>query len=121
MRRLDPRNQGNRTAVACRKSKRPAGAGLSEAMEAEEGSGAGDLLLLGRLLDAAAHLAGLGAELGGRCRQQVGVDAAALLDGADGAGGEAPLDGGAQHVARSEEHTSELQSLMRTSSAVFCL
>src|SRR3546814_9760006 len=25
------------------------------------------------------------------------------------------------HVARSEEHTSELQSLMRTSYAVFCL
>src|SRR3546814_10791091 len=27
----------------------------------------------------------------------------------------------AEHVARSEEHTSELQSLMRISSAVFCL
>src|SRR3546814_7300982 len=26
-----------------------------------------------------------------------------------------------RHVLRSEEHTSELQSLMRTSSAVFCL
>src|SRR3546814_2688284 len=26
-----------------------------------------------------------------------------------------------QHLARSEEHTSELQSLMRTSYAVFCL
>src|SRR3546814_4663652 len=28
---------------------------------------------------------------------------------------------GQQHVARSEEHTSELQSLMRISYAVFCL
>src|SRR3546814_9460374 len=30
-------------------------------------------------------------------------------------------DGGRQIVARSEEHTSELQSLMRISYAVFCL
>src|SRR3546814_4158932 len=30
------------------------------------------------------------------------------------------LSGDAQDVARSEEHTSELQSLMRTSYAVFC-
>src|SRR3546814_9213870 len=29
--------------------------------------------------------------------------------------------GGRQHVQRSEEHTSELQSLMRISYAVFCL
>src|SRR3546814_1398054 len=29
--------------------------------------------------------------------------------------------GGRDHVARSEEHTSELQSLMRISYAVFCL
>src|SRR3546814_5743019 len=29
--------------------------------------------------------------------------------------------GGAQHRQRSEEHTSELQSLMRISYAVFCL
>src|SRR3546814_4463061 len=29
--------------------------------------------------------------------------------------------GGEQHPARSEEHTSELQSLMRISYAVFCL
>src|SRR3546814_10574155 len=29
--------------------------------------------------------------------------------------------GDMSHQARSEEHTSELQSLMRTSSAVFCL
>src|SRR3546814_7633804 len=30
-------------------------------------------------------------------------------------------DLGTDHFRRSEEHTSELQSLMRTSSAVFCL
>src|SRR3546814_9136319 len=45
------------------------------------------------------------------------------------AGDQAGLGGGAAHVEgeqvrpaeRSEEHTSELQSLMRTSYAVFCL
>src|SRR3546814_3823041 len=31
------------------------------------------------------------------------------------------IDFGGQFVGRSEEHTSELQSLMRNSSAVFCL
>src|SRR3546814_4385759 len=31
------------------------------------------------------------------------------------------LDGKCPHEGRSEEHTSELQSLMRTSYAVFCL
>src|SRR3546814_10327302 len=31
------------------------------------------------------------------------------------------LPGGAPYIERSEEHTSELQSLMRTSYAVFCL
>src|SRR3546814_10372418 len=38
-------------------------------------------------------------------------------------GGLAELDreAGVEHVARSEEHTSELQSLMRISYAVFCL
>src|SRR3546814_2911521 len=33
----------------------------------------------------------------------------------------APVAAGALAVARSEEHTSELQSLMRSSYAVFCL
>src|SRR3546814_1535216 len=32
-----------------------------------------------------------------------------------------PVDGGALSALRSEEHTSELQSLMRRSYAVFCL
>src|SRR3546814_1866924 len=46
------------------------------------------------------------------------VEAAEVLVDA----GEHPLDGiGIADVARSEEHTSELQSLMRTSYAVFCL
>src|SRR3546814_10187656 len=35
--------------------------------------------------------------------------------------GEKLKDGELAHFARSEEHTSELQSLMRISSAVFCL
>src|SRR3546814_3589930 len=35
--------------------------------------------------------------------------------------GETELAGGRGHAARSEEHTSELQSLMRISYAVFCL
>src|SRR3546814_9178130 len=33
----------------------------------------------------------------------------------------AALRGAAEHILRSEEHTSELQSLMRISYAVFCL
>src|SRR3546814_6898848 len=33
----------------------------------------------------------------------------------------APLEGGVPIAVRSEEHTSELQSLMRSSYAVFCL
>src|SRR3546814_5448323 len=36
-------------------------------------------------------------------------------------GGAQAVEGGAQFGGRSEEHTSELQSLMRTSYAVFCL
>src|SRR3546814_2118427 len=34
---------------------------------------------------------------------------------------QAPFTGGEEGLQRSEEHTSELQSLMRTSYAVFCL
>src|SRR3546814_5317807 len=37
------------------------------------------------------------------------------------AGGQPAPAGGGQGPVRSEEHTSELQSLMRTSYAVFCL
>src|SRR3546814_8858445 len=54
---------------------------------------------------------------------RAGAAADQLVDGgADHAGADGRFDlevGGCQH--RSEEHTSELQSLMRTSYAVFCL
>src|SRR3546814_2021105 len=40
---------------------------------------------------------------------------------APGAGKKAGYDDGLEHADRSEEHTSELQSLMRISYAVFCL
>src|SRR3546814_7647464 len=49
-------------------------------------------------------------------RQRVDVDAAMLPDLGAGGGGKHRLD-----IDRSEEHTSELQSLMRISYAVFCL
>src|SRR3546814_9769235 len=78
----------------------------------------GDVLALGRLLaQEHAHEASLkmcgssdGRQLGGarRCRQQ----GSRLM--------QTPLCD-RQAVRRSEEHTSELQSLMRISYAVFCL
>src|SRR3546814_9209876 len=49
-------------------------------------------------------------------RGAVGVDLLKLLDPAEN-----PVDLGLQMRGRSEEHTSELQSLMRISYAVFCL
>src|SRR3546814_5939471 len=49
----------------------------------------------------------------GVCRAKRGYPS---YDDAVGVAGEAS----AKPIARSEEHTSELQSLMRTSSAVFC-
>src|SRR3546814_2809232 len=58
------------------------------------------------------------------------MEAAGLVDKAPSAhGGPVPADGGAPDTPRpkvgvtqrSEEHTSELQSLMRISYAVFCL
>src|SRR3546814_8078165 len=45
----------------------------------------------------------------------------AALGDWDAAGGRLPLYTASQGVHRSEEHTSELQSLMRISYAVFCL
>src|SRR3546814_2230750 len=78
--------------------------------------------------------AGLGAVGGFGLLFDAGVDGAALFGdlgevadaGAgdeDGGAGflEGGVDAGRPVDARSEEHTSELQSLMRTSSAVFCL
>src|SRR3546814_5879364 len=53
---------------------------------------------------------------GGRCRTHAGGERAAPRAAAAAA---APAD--AVQRARSEEHTSELQSLMRISYAVFCL
>src|SRR3546814_5588242 len=56
-------------------------------------------------------------------RHQRGDDArAACADGvAQRRGAAIDVDPVARNVERSEEHTSELQSLMRTSYAVFCL
>src|SRR3546814_9031804 len=69
------------------------------------------LLLLVKigLIHRAAGKAGAGR--GGRLARGVGLDVAVLAIFAR------PVRGG----ARSEEHTSELQSLMRSSYAVFCL
>src|SRR3546814_7534516 len=62
---------------------------------------------------------------GGACetRRHILGKAERLADLTDGAFRAVMDDGGgdARAVARSEEHTSELQSLMRTSYAVFCL
>src|SRR3546814_1175464 len=60
-----------------------------------------------------------------RVRHEGGVDIMLLRDIAHGALEEKYFVGEAQRIAvnevRSEEHTSELQSLMRISYAVFCL
>src|SRR3546814_6199730 len=69
--------------------------------------------------------------------QEAGTGDEGILDGCDGDGGSAMLGAAAAAIGglaavrrticriggrgRSEEHTSELQSLMRTSYAVFCL
>src|SRR3546814_2163921 len=63
----------------------------------------------------------------GRCRMPGRDPRALLLDGRIHSGGNllaglVPLrTGGGETDGRSEEHTSELQSLMRISYAVFCL
>src|SRR3546814_10487727 len=49
-------------------------------------------------------------------RDAIEVDVDALADGET-----VVVAGVLQHIERSEEHTSELQSLMRISYAVFCL
>src|SRR3546814_3671878 len=55
-------------------------------------------------------------------RAHGGVDARAALAGSGGGGDRAVVRGADDLLARrSEEHTSELQSLMRISYAVFCL
>src|SRR3546814_10312593 len=67
-----------------------------------------------RLVDGEAELAGDHVD---RAGQQVGLQRRGVLDGPD----LDPLEGRAPALPRSEEHTSELQSLMRISYAVFCL
>src|SRR3546814_1852852 len=58
----------------------------------------------------------------GGCRQAPAADPRPLRRGARGADHERPhVAVGARLRGRSEEHTSELQSLMRISYAVFCL
>src|SRR3546814_2538730 len=54
-----------------------------------------------------------------RCREKNGEEGASPKRG--GGEGEADVDGRSCGLLRSEEHTSELQSLMRISYAVFCL
>src|SRR3546814_4252570 len=73
--------------------------------------GASGLDRLERDVEAPAAHAQLGDQRGGGFRQRLAGLGARL---AERVGGLAP-------VARSEEHTSELQSLMRISYAVFCL
>src|SRR3546814_4718985 len=75
-----------------------------------------------------AQVPSVGVEFGRECRALFTVLPGFSQLGADQAGLElrclgsfiAAFDGGA-YIKRSEEHTSELQSLMRISYAVFCL
>src|SRR3546814_10830615 len=71
---------------------------------------------LGQLLAVARAAARLGRD---RARQR--NMAAAQLVGADRKRGDGAVHCGVADPPRSEEHTSELQSLMRISYAVFCL
>src|SRR3546814_4917946 len=71
---------------------------------------AGVVVHPGRLAKASLDLSLLRAELPGQAGRHVGVE----IDGNR-------LVGGSRLGGRSEEHTSELQSLMRISYAVFCL
>src|SRR3546814_1872475 len=78
-----------------------------------------DVQARGDLLADAEHAAAQGARLGHA--GVVEADLAADLPGQQAAPGVERGGGGVELVARSEEHTSELQSLMRISYAVFCL
>src|SRR3546814_4771570 len=66
------------------------------------------------------------ADLHGRRRAEIGArrhrrDMAGVEDVGPGTGGPSAARADIGHHRRSEEHTSELQSLMRISYAVFCL
>src|SRR3546814_2289806 len=78
---------------------------------------------LGRaILQVKLAVVGPGEGLAREALRQIGVERVGAVEEAAGVGRAChAADIGAQGVGRSEEHTSELQSLMRISYAVFCL
>src|SRR3546814_5486531 len=85
-------------------------------------------ILLKRDFEGVAAMARLGASTeGGNVQQQYGIlggktwSSGNLLAAYDYSRSSAILAGDRSYAIRSEEHTSELQSLMRISYAVFCL
>src|SRR3546814_9932518 len=83
-----------------------------------------DTTLFRSLVERDPHAQAFGEErVGGQCATDPQVEAGAVLGVYDAHEGDVVDLGGAVQagVARSEEHTSELQSLMRISYAVFCL
>src|SRR3546814_8612969 len=61
------------------------------------------------------------ATIGGTLEPRLGFAVGDARNGADGVRAQLAALGADEKVLRSEEHTSELQSLMRISYAVFCL
>src|SRR3546814_2521709 len=61
------------------------------------------------------------AEVRQRFAEKLGDDSGALASAREADAPDIPADQQVQPADRSEEHTSELQSLMRISYAVFCL
>src|SRR3546814_39408 len=86
---------------------------LGAEMAVERGAGASASI-------ADADFEAAGATLGSRADVLQGADAVLAVQGPS-PGDLGDIKPGALVVARSEEHTSELQSLMRISYAVFCL
>src|SRR3546814_5842040 len=101
-----------------------AGVDIGECADRAGNGAGGDIVARGDETGAVARKFGISlGELQAE-RDRLGVNAVAAADG----GGQLVLEGAAlQHlqklvqILRSEEHTSELQSLMRISYAVFCL
>src|SRR3546814_3692165 len=83
-----------------------------------DGRGAADISLSGVLV-AAGALLGAGGDAGAALGDA--VDFAVAAQCAEAPGITSVLNAATVEYARSEEHTSELQSLMRISYAVFCL